>query len=207
MTNDSAFRLVTAALLVLALPILAYYRRAAARSDEKISRREEGLVIMILLRLFGFCAAIAALVYLIHPPWIGWATLELPTWLRYLGVGLGAATIPMCYWVFGSLGRNLTDTVVIRKKHTLVTHGPYRWVRHPLYLVGTLFWIGFSLVSANWFVGVMSILSFVVVVARTPIEEAKLMERFGEDYRQYMGRTGRFLPSPRCGKSPSNPPM
>ena len=92
MTDDSAFRLVTAALFVLALPILAYYRRAAARSDEKISRREEGLVIMILLRLFGFCAAIATLMYLIHPPWIGWATLELSTWLRYVGVGLGSAT-------------------------------------------------------------------------------------------------------------------
>ncbi len=204
MTDESTFRLVTAALCVLALPMSAYYRRAAVSSGEKVTRGGEGLVIMILLRFFGFCAAIGVLMYMIHPAWIGWFTLELPTWLRYVGVGLGVVTVPMLYWVFRSLGRNLTDTVATRKEHTLVTHGPYRWVRHPLYLVGTLFWIGFSLVSANWFVGLMSILSFVVVVARTPIEEAKLMERFGEQYREYRRRTGRFLPNLRCSKSLSN---
>ncbi len=206
MTDESAFRLFAAALCVLALPMSAYYRRATVRSNEKISRREEGLVIMILLRFFGFCAAIGVLMYMIHPAWIGWSTLELPTWLRYVGVGLGVVTVPMLYWVFRSLGRNLTDTVATRNKHTLVTHGPYRWVRHPLYLVGTLFWIGFSLVSANWFVGLMSILSFAAVVIRTPIEEAKLIQRFGEDYRQYMKRTGRFLPSPSCCKAPASSP-
>ena len=36
-------------------------------------------------------------------------------------------------WAFQSLGSNLTDTVVTRRQHTLITHGPYRWVRHPFY--------------------------------------------------------------------------
>lgn len=205
MTDESVFRLLAAALCVLALPMSAYYRRASVRSDEKISRREEGLVIMILLRFFGFCAAIGVLMYLINPAWIGWSTLQLPIWLRYVGVGLGVVTVPMLYWVFHSLGSNLTDTVEMRNKHTLVTHGPYRWVRHPLYLVGTLFWIGVSLVSASWFVGLMSLLSFAAVVIRTPIEEAKLIQRFGEDYQQYRKRTGRFLPSPSC-KAPASSP-
>ena len=205
MTDESTFRLVTAALCVLALTISLYYRRVAVRSGEKVSRGDEGLVMMILLRLFGSCAAIVVLMYLIHPALIGWSTLQLPIWLRYVGVGLGVATIPMFHWVLHSLGRNLTDTVATRNKHTLVTHGLYRWVRHPLYLVGTLFWIGVSLVSASWFVGLMSMLSFAAVVIRTPIEEAKLIQRFGEDYRQYMKRTGRFLPSPSC-KAPASSP-
>ena len=66
MTDESPFRLVVVALCVLALTISLYYRRAAVRSGEKVSRREEGLVIMILLRLFGSCAAIVVLMYLIQ---------------------------------------------------------------------------------------------------------------------------------------------
>jgi len=113
-------------------------------------------------------------------------------------------TIPLLYWVFRSLGKNLTDTVATRREHTLVTRVPYRWVRHPLYLSGTVFWLALSLVSASWFIGLMSVLSFAAVVIRTPIEEAKLIQRFGDDYREYMERTGQFLPNLRCIRSPSN---
>lgn len=204
MTEESAFRLVAGALCVLALPMSGYYRRAAAKSDDELSRQEEDLTIMILLRLFGFSALIALLMYMIYPSWMRWSTLELPTWLRGLGVGLGVVTIPLLHWVIRSLGKNLTDTVATRREHTLVTRGPYRWVRHPLYLSGTVFWLALSLVSASWFIGLMSVLSFAAVVIRTPIEEAKLIQRFGDDYREYMERTGQFLPNLRCIRSPSN---
>ena len=204
MTEESAFRLVAGALCVLALPMPGYYRRIAAKADDKVSRQEEGLTIMILLRLFGVSASIALLMYMIYPSSMRWSTLAPPTWLRYMGIGLGVVTIPVLYWVFRSLGKNLTDTVATRREHTLVTHGPYRWVRHPLYMVGTVFWIALSLVSASWFIGLMSVLSFAAVVIRTPIEEAKLIQKFGDDYREYMKCTGQFLPNLRRIKSPSN---
>jgi protein-S-isoprenylcysteine O-methyltransferase Ste14 len=52
----------------------------------------------------------------------------------------------------------------------------------------------FSLVVANWFIGLMTILMFIIIVIRTDKEEEMLIKRFGDDYRRYMQRTGRFLP-------------
>ena len=56
----------------------------------------------------------------------------------------------LLFWTFHSLGKNLTDTVVTRREHSLVTHGPYRWVRHPFYVVLFLWVLSFSLLTANW---------------------------------------------------------
>jgi len=57
----------------------------------------------------------------------------------------------MLLWTFQTLGPNLTDTVVTRKIHTLVTRGPYRWVRHPFYDSAALCIVANSLIAANWF--------------------------------------------------------
>ena len=103
----------------------------------------------------------------------------------------------MLIWTFRRLGKNLTDTVVTRRDHTLVTNGPYRWVRHPFYVSGGLFAVGTSIVAANWFLFVSSVLFICLIVIRTRIEEEKLLTRFGESYRVYMERTGRFMPKLR----------
>jgi protein-S-isoprenylcysteine O-methyltransferase Ste14 len=54
--------------------------------------------------------------------------------------------------------------------------------------------IGGSIVTANWYLFLTSLLPFALLVARTRIEEEKLVERFGDEYREYMSRTGRFWP-------------
>jgi protein-S-isoprenylcysteine O-methyltransferase Ste14 len=97
-------------------------------------------------------------------------------------------------WTFRSLGKNLTDTVVTRQEHSLVTHGPYRWVRHPLYDSATLLFVAVSLMAANWFVFVTGVVVLLLLIVRTRTEEAKLVARFGDRYRAYMERTGRFIP-------------
>jgi protein-S-isoprenylcysteine O-methyltransferase Ste14 len=97
-------------------------------------------------------------------------------------------------WTLPNLGRNLTDTVVTRRAHTLVTKGPYRWVRHPFYDCIALLIMGTSLVAANWFLLLTGAVLFALLVVRTRTEEELLIERFGDAYRNYMGRTGRFLP-------------
>lgn len=84
---------------------------------------------------------------------------------------------------------------------SIVTEGPYRWVRHPLYSVGTVFWIALSLVLANWAILLMSVLIFVFIVRRTRIEEEKLIEAFGQRYDAYRTTTGRFMPRLKLPKS------
>jgi protein-S-isoprenylcysteine O-methyltransferase Ste14 len=81
-----------------------------------------------------------------------------------------------------------------REEHEPVTGGPYRWVRHPLYTVGTSFFVSLSLLAANWFMGLASLVVLVMLSIRLPKEEEKLIERFGDEYRSHMKRTGRLLP-------------
>jgi protein-S-isoprenylcysteine O-methyltransferase Ste14 len=88
----------------------------------------------------------------------------------------------------------LTDTVVTRRDHTLVTTGPYRWVRHPFYVAGVVGVVGVSLILANWFLLLVGGLAMALLVVRTAKEEELLLARFGEDYRRYAERTGRFFP-------------
>ena len=140
---------------------------------------------------------LSMLAYFINPTWMAWAQLPLLDGLRWLGAILMAVCVPLFYWLFSSLDRNITHTVAIRQEHTLVTHGPYHWVRNPLYSVGFLFFLGLSLLTANWFIFVTMLITFGILLVRTPIEEEKLVERFGDEYRQYMRKTGRFLPKLR----------
>jgi protein-S-isoprenylcysteine O-methyltransferase Ste14 len=193
MSDAQLFRLILFTGFVIFLPI-GIYHRLKARTGEKLDRRQEGLFIMITLRLVGIVGLAGLIGYLINPSCMAWAAVPLPVALRCTGVGLGLVAGLLLVWMFRTLGRNLTDTVVTRKQHTLVTTGPYRWVRHPLYSSAALVIVGNSLVAANWFFFVAGCLMFLLLAIRTRKEEENLIARFGDDYRNYMQRTGRFVP-------------
>jgi protein-S-isoprenylcysteine O-methyltransferase Ste14 len=77
----------------------------------------------------------------------------------------------------------------------LIQHGPYRWVRHPMYTTLFLMGWGWFILTANWFVGLPLMMGIVLVVlSRVNKEEAVLVDLFGNEYKEYMQRTGRFLP-------------
>jgi protein-S-isoprenylcysteine O-methyltransferase Ste14 len=84
--------------------------------------------------------------------------------------------------------------LVTRKQHTLVTNGPYRWVRHPLYTSAAMLTLANFLAAANWFFFATGCVVFLLLAIRTRKEEENLIARFGDDYRNYMQRTGRFVP-------------
>ena len=118
-----------------------------------------------------------------------------PFLFRALGIAIVLVVASgLLIWTFRTLGHNLTDTVVTRRDAPLVTHGPYRWVRHPFYLAFALAVIANTLVAASAFLAVTGGVAFLVMVVRTSIEEQKLIERFGPSYQEYMRRTGRFVP-------------
>lgn len=193
MNDDLFFRNFLIAGLVVLFPIAAFHR-VKATTDEWLDRRQEGLPLLLGIRLMGAACLLGVLAFLIDPEWMAWASLPIPTWGRWLGVFYGALTAGLLIWTFVSLGRNITDTVVTRRDHTLVTTGPYRWVRHPFYVSFALATITVSLLTANWFLLAAWSAVLVLIVIRTSIEEQKLVERFGDGYRTYMERTGRFWP-------------
>ena len=193
MSDDQLFRLILLAGFVIFMPI-GIYHRLKARTGEKLDRRQEGMFILVALRLAGLAGTAGLIAYLIDPAYMAWAAVPLPVWLRWTGVGLALIAGSLLVWMFRTLGRNLTDTVVTRKQHTLVTTGPYRWVRHPMYASAALAIVGNSLVAANWYLFVVGCLALLLLVIRTRKEEQNLIAKFGDDYRNYMQQTGRFVP-------------
>ena len=193
--NENIFRFLAAVILFTGIGISSYYRRKADReSGESISRKVDGTPMMTVIRIGGLILWLTPLVYLMNPAWMEWAKIGLPEGVRWLGVALGMLCVFGIYWLFSSIGRSITPTSATRKEHKLVTSGPYRWVRHPLYTVGSCMFLAFGMMADNWFIALLGILAFVAMAIRTPKEEANLIEKFGDEYREYMKRTGRFFP-------------
>jgi protein-S-isoprenylcysteine O-methyltransferase Ste14 len=193
--NENIFRMLAALILFISMGISSYYRRKADKdTGEKISRKVDGSVLMTLIRVGGLVLWLSPLVYLLNPAWMAWSKIGLPEWVRWLGVGIGVLCVMGIYWLFSSIGSGITPTSATRKQHTLVTSGPYRWVRHPLYTVGSSMFIAFGMMADNWFIAALGILTFILMASRTPKEEANLIEKFGDEYREYMKRTGRYFP-------------
>lgn len=193
--NENIFRLLAAVILFSGMGISIYFRRKADRdSGESLSRKVDGTPMMTAIRIGGLILWLSPFVYLINPNWMAWSKIGLPDSVRWVGVGLGVLCVLGIYWLFSSIGTGITPTSGTRKEHKLVTHGIYRYIRHPLYTVGSSLFISFGMMADSWFVAALGILTFILMAIRTPKEEANLIEKFGDEYREYMKRTGRFLP-------------
>ena len=194
MADDQTFRLILALGMAAVLPVGIYHRVRSEASREKLDRRQEGLFILLTLRPIGVAGMCGLLTFLASPARMAWSSVPLPIWLRWAGVGIGIAGGALLIWTFRSLGTNITDTVVTRRQHTLVTTGPYQFVRHPFYVASALAFAANALATANWLIALMGGLAMALLVVRTTTEEAHLVTLFGDDYARYMEQTGRFFP-------------
>lgn len=192
MTDNTARVLALAGMLAMAS--ISGYHRVRARTGEPLDRRQEGWFILLTLRPLAAVLLAGLLAYLIRPGSMSWSSLPLPAWLRWAGAPIGFAAVCLLLWTLRSLGPNLTDTVVTRRDAALVTHGPYRWIRHPFYVAMLLAVIGTSLIAANWFLAITGVGVFALLAVRASAEERNLVARFGRDYEQYTRSTGRFVP-------------
>ncbi|RMG93888.1 MAG: isoprenylcysteine carboxylmethyltransferase family protein [Chloroflexi bacterium] len=195
METEQFFRWIFVLVLAASLTVSASFRRRARVTGGTIARTEEGRGMLFLRLLFALPLWFSFLGYGLNPNWLSWSQVALPVWLRWVGVGLGLVCVPMLWWVFVSIGSNISETVLTKESHELVTYGPYRWVRHPLYGVALLLLAGCSLMAANWFMGLMTVLSGGMIVWFViPREEAALIARFGEEYKRYRERVGMLFP-------------
>ena len=194
MNLDATFRPYVIVGFFLIILIALPFRIKSQATREKLDRTQEGVAMMIALRLAGLALWAGVIAFMIDPTVMAWSSIALPAGARWAGVGLTILTAVLLIWTLRSLGPNLTDTVVTRAAHMLVTRGPYRWVRHPFYDCMALFMLSTALVTANWFVLAAGMVVFALLAIRARTEEDKLLERFGEPYRTYRASTGRFLP-------------
>lgn len=193
--NETIFRIIAAGILITGMAISSYYRiKADKESGERLSRKADGNVLMTIIRIGGLMLWLSPFVYLINPVWMAWSKIGLPEAIRWLGIGIGVLCVAGIYWLFSSIGSGITPVSATRREHKLVTNGIYRYVRHPLYTIGSSLFISFGMMADNWFIILLGTLAFIVMAIRTPKEEANLIEKFGDEYSEYMKQTGRFLP-------------
>jgi len=148
----------------------------------------------VLISALIICLFASIGLYLISPDWYAATQLDLPAWLRWLGLGAALASTVLVAMIHRTLGRMYSASLTIREGHRIVTSGPYRRIRHPMYTILYVFGVSMALLSAN---GPMLMLSALIILPLRMIairEESMLTTRFGDRYRAYMERTGRFLP-------------
>ena len=168
--------------------------RLKAGTREKLDRRKEGTFMLATLRPAGAVLWLAIIAFMTNPALMAWSSLPLPVWLRWSGAGFFAVAFALLMWALPALGTNLTDTVDTRERHTLVTTGPYRWIRHPFYVAMALVTLGSALIAANWWILLWTVVVFTLLTIRSRVEEEQLAARFGAVYLTYKNRTGKFFP-------------
>ncbi len=194
MNHDVVFRGAVAGVLVTFVVVSALLGLRYRKSWGKVVKRGEGRLKFGAAGFLSLAWMSASVAFVVNPAWMSWSALPLPVSLRWTGVGVILATIVFPLSAFFSLGKNYSGTVVIKDSHTLVTSGPYRWVRHPIFTSYFALALSLFLLTTNWFVGLALLALSILLASRVEGEEALLLGRFGDEYRTYMRRTGRFLP-------------
>jgi protein-S-isoprenylcysteine O-methyltransferase Ste14 len=182
-------------ILSAAFLISGAYRSKARAGGDVIKRQEEGWPVLILRMVLALPLAASLLLNIFLPEVLFWAKISLPLWLQIVGATIALCCVLFLWWVFRAIGDNISETILIKDSHELVTTGPYRWVQHPLYSGALLLIFSFSLVFEDWFILLYSVAGLLVFrFLVIPAEEEELLTAFGEEYKQYQGRTGKMFP-------------
>jgi protein-S-isoprenylcysteine O-methyltransferase Ste14 len=176
----------------------SYYRRKAHHSSPEdqlpLTETTESEVRLALLGVCGLSADLLSIAWAINPQWLAWSNLPLPPWLHWLGLPGAAGTVWLGYLAHRTLGSNYTPDLRTKVGHQVVADGIYGWIRHPMYTSFFALLASYFLLTANWLIGLWGLGYSLLIVERAGHEEQMLIERFGDEYRAYIQRTGRFLP-------------
>ena len=122
-------------------------------------------------------------------------------WLDPLGVAITVAGLGVAVWARAFIGRNWSSTVTVKVEHQLITSGPYRWVRHPIYSGMILALLGTAL-ARNQPRGLLAVVFlYVGFKIKSRAEERFMTNAFGAEYERYRRNTGAILPRVRVSKA------
>ena len=113
--------------------------------------------------------------------------LAIPLWL------IGSLTVPWCFWAFTFKGRGTPLPADPPKE--LVTTGPYRYVRNPIYVGAACIFLGHFLWFGYWALLIYPLLAFIGAhLFVVWYEEPALKRRFGASYEEYLKSVPRWIP-------------
>jgi protein-S-isoprenylcysteine O-methyltransferase Ste14 len=158
-------------------------------TDDRRTVQEKLLLFLTFLGMF-----ILPLVG-VFTPWLEEAAYNLPDWTGWLGTLFFGLAIWLFWRSHTDLGLNWSSSLAVRENHSLVETGIYRSIRHPMYAAFWLWGIAQALLLHNWIYGLSYCISFLpMYLLRVPQEEQMMLDTFGEQYQEYMTRTGRVIP-------------
>ena len=199
MVDDTPFLIIFVALYAAFTAIRLYYRSRPTVRERSEQGRKEGIDrvggpagVAVSISVLGYWASLA--LYVVSPPWMSWSVLALPAWARWAGVLVGIVCLPFLVWIHRTMGRYYLDRLELRDDHELITGGPFSRIRNPMYLVLLTFSVAMGLVTSYLLNLIFSLITIASMNWLVSQEEEMMLERFGDEYREYMRRTRRFLP-------------
>lgn len=189
---DSTFEIIYVIGFVTGSVVRKLYVRGYRQN--KIADDRENWLDKLLLFIVSLGFIAAPWVY-IFTGWPAFADYQLPNRAGWVGVVVFAGALLLLWRSHIDLGRNWSPKIQIREEHSLVTVGVYKYMRHPMYSAHFLWAIAQVLLLHNWIAGPAFLVTSVpLYLYRMPIEERMMLDRFGEEYKVYMSRTGRMFP-------------
>jgi protein-S-isoprenylcysteine O-methyltransferase Ste14 len=176
------------------LPTLRAKKMGTKLFPDREAIENEGRFLFVFRVISGILLAGVIVVYSFFPALNAQFQLPLPVWLRWLGVSF--SVICLLFWIYSQeiLSRQWSANVKIQEEHSLITAGPYRVMRHPIY-TAMIFWsIGLALFTANVFFIAFIVVMILWTPPRVLKEEQMMISHFGDEYREYMKTTGRYFP-------------
>ncbi|GAP16001.1 putative protein-S-isoprenylcysteine methyltransferase [Longilinea arvoryzae] len=200
MNAELTFRIVFWAQLMFimifnrVLPALRAKKSGVKLTPDHEAIENEGKFWFVFRVIAGILLAAALVFYSFFPIPSSRFQFPIPYAWRWAGVIL--SSICLFFWIYAQeiLDRYWSVNLKIQKEHRLVTSGPYRVMRHPIYSA-MIFWsAGLALDTAHAIFAAFAVVVILWTAPRISKEEKMLIEHFGAAYLDYMKTTGRFLP-------------
>jgi protein-S-isoprenylcysteine O-methyltransferase Ste14 len=113
---------------------------------------------------------------------------------RALAAAVAVASLLLTSLCWSRMGRNWRMAVSTEKKGELITDGPFRRVRHPIYALSRLLMACSVVVVPTWPMLALAALHFALTQIKARHEESHMLRVHGNAYREYLDRVGRFVP-------------
>ncbi len=182
------FMILLVCTMLIRMPHGKKYKKTEKTKNKK-SKREKFLVFLVAVGTMIF-----PMLY-VFTPWLNSFNVGLPDWARWSGVVAFGFGLIFFWSVHKTLGKNWSPVLEIRKKHKLITQGPYKYIRHPMYTMLWIWVICQGIILSNWVVGIMGVLTWsILYFIRLPEEEKMMIEEFGQEYKDYMRKTKKIIP-------------
>lgn len=188
----SVFEIVYWAAIIAEMAIrapISRKQRKESKSESRVSSQEKTLLGLLFLSMFFLPLIYSA------TSWLDFANYSLPTWAGWLGVILILLALFVFWRSHADLGLNWSPSLEIRTEHKLITNGIFGYIRHPMYASQWIWVIAQPLLIQNWIAGFLDMFVFMAFYfLRVRAEEKLMLDTFGDEYREYMNKTGAVFP-------------